>query len=74
MTDEVLAKLYSNDQMLEYLRRNPKWYYYLDQDPNNYTYFEREAKEALNLTLNDKIEAFKKQLNFITSLIKYINK
>lgn len=71
MTDEILIKLYNNERYLEYLRRNPKWYYYLDLDPKNYSLFEKEVKESLNLTLNDKIEAFKKQLNFASSIMRY---
>lgn len=74
MTDEILIKLYKNQHYLDYLRRNPKWYYYLDLDPKNYTHFEREAKVALNLTWNDRLEAFKKQLNFASSIMKYFKK
>ncbi|HOA63503.1 MAG: hypothetical protein GX203_03340 [Acholeplasmataceae bacterium] len=73
MRDEILVKLYSDERILEYLRKNPKWYYYLDLDPRNYIYFEREAKEALNMTVVDKIENLKKQINFVSSLIKYLS-
>lgn len=73
MRDEILVKLYSDERILEYLRKNPKWYFYLDLDPRNYIYFEREAKEALNMTVVDKIENLKKQINFVSSLIKYLS-
>lgn len=71
MRDDILQKLYANEQYLDYLRHNPKWYYYLDADPNNYKYFERAAKEALNITFNDRIEGFKKQLKFANSIVSY---
>ena len=74
MHEDILEKLYANDQYLEYLRRHPKWYYYLDEDPKNYKLFEQAVKKDLKLTSFDKLERFKKQVNFASALVKYFSK
>lgn len=74
MKDEILAKIYANEQYLEYLRKNPKWYLYLDQDPSNYKLFEKNAKSELKLTMNDKLERFRKQVTFAGAVMKYFSK
>ena len=73
MKDEVIKKLYSNPIYLDYLRQHPKWYYYLDLDPKNYNEFEKTVKQELKLTTYDKLEAFKNQINFASSMIKYFS-
>ncbi|HHU80722.1 MAG: YlbE-like family protein [Bacilli bacterium] len=69
----ILEKLYQNEPILRYLRYNPKWYIPLNQNPESYKDFEKEAKTNLKLTTADKIENLKNQINFINSMIKYIN-
>lgn len=69
----ILEKLYQNEPILRYLRYNPKWYISLNQNPESYKDFEKEAKTNLKLTTADKIENLKNQINFINSMIKYIN-
>jgi len=71
MRDDVLQKLYSNPVYLDYLRNHPKWYQYLEDNPNNYSIFERKVKEDLKITTYDKLENFKKQINFITKFMDY---
>ena len=72
MRDEVIFRLYANEQYLDYLRRHPKWYYYLDLDPQYFSEFERVVKKALKLTTSDRLETLKNQVNFAGSLIKYL--
>lgn len=71
MRDEIIEKLYNNEQYLDYLRRHPKWYYYLDLDPGYFKEFERVVKKALKLTAYDKLEAIKRQVNFASAMINY---
>lgn len=73
MKDEVIKKLYENEQYLDYLRRHPKWYYYLDLNPKYYDEFERVVKKAYKLTTYDKLESIKNQINFASSMIKYFS-
>lgn len=73
MRDEVINKLYANEQYLNYLRYHPKWYYYLDLSPEYFTEFERVVKKALKITTYDKLESIKKQVNFASSMIKYFS-
>lgn len=74
MRGDILQKIYANEQYLEFLRRNPKWYYYLDENPDNYKLFEQNAKKELRITSYDKLERFKKQVNFASAVIKYFSK
>jgi hypothetical protein len=71
LRDEIIEKLYNNEQYLDYLRRHPKWYYYLDLDPGYFKEFERVVKKALKLTAYDKLEAIKRQVNFASAMINY---
>jgi len=73
MRDEIITKLYKNDQYLDYLRRHPKWYYYLELDPKYYNDFERVVKKALKITTYDKLEAIKNQVSFASSMINYFS-
>ncbi|MFA7436542.1 MAG: YlbE-like family protein [Bacilli bacterium] len=73
MHDEVINKLYANEQYLNYLRYHPKWYYYLDLDPKYFDEFERVVKKALKITTYDKLESIKKQVNFASSMVKYFS-
>lgn len=72
--EDILQKLYANEEYLDYLRRHPKWYKYLDENPNNYQIFEKVVKKELKITSFDKLERFKKQVNFASALIKYFSK
>jgi hypothetical protein len=74
LRDEIMKKIYDNEQYLDFLRRNPKWYYYLDQDPKNYKLFEENAKKVLRLTSYDKLDRLKKQVSFASAMINYFTK
>ena len=74
MREDLLEKLYKNEEYLDYLRRHPKWYYYLDQDPKNYDLFEKVVKRELKITTVDKLDRVQKQINFASALINYISK
>lgn len=71
MTKEILDKLYANDLYLTYLRYHPNWYIPLNQ--GHYKEFEKEVKTKLKLNTADKIENFKKQIDFVNGIIKYLN-
>lgn len=73
MTQEILSKLYQNDLYLTYLRYHPKWYVILNEHPEAYKDFEKEVKVNLKLTTTDKIDNFRKQVDFINGIIKYLN-
>ncbi|MBQ8293032.1 MAG: hypothetical protein IJX78_04385 [Bacilli bacterium] len=73
MVESITSRLYSNDAYLNYLRYNPKWYKVLDKNPAMFSEFEKEVKVALKMTLSDKINNFKKQIDFVNGLIKYLN-
>jgi hypothetical protein len=73
MRDEVLKKLYANDQYLNFLRQHPKWYYYLDLDPKYFDEFERIVKKELKITSYDKLESLKSQIGFASAMIKYFS-
>lgn len=73
MIKEVTDKLYANDIYLNYLRFNPKWYMILDRYPESFSEFEKEVKVNLKLTFNDKLNNLKKQVDFISGLMKYLN-
>lgn len=71
MKQEILEKLYANEQYLYYLRQHPKWYYYLDLDPKYYDEFERVVKKELKITSYDKLESLKNQISFASSMLRY---
>ena len=73
MIKEVTDKLYSNDIYLNYLRFHPKWYMILERYPESFSEFEKEVKVNLKLTFNDKLNNFKKQVDFVSGLMKYLN-
>ncbi len=73
MIKEVTDKLYSEPLILSYLRYHPKWYMILDRYPELYKEFEKEAKTALKITMQDKINNLRKQIDFINGIIKYFN-
>jgi hypothetical protein len=74
MKEDILQKLYKNEQYLDYLRHHPKWYYYLDADPKNFDAFEKVIKKELKMTTYDQLEKMKRQVNFASAFIKYISK
>lgn len=73
MDRSILLTIYNNQTYLKYLRYNPKWYLILERYPNAFKEFEKKLKKDLKLTTSDRIENFQKQLNFINSMIKYLN-
>lgn len=73
MDQSITSKLYQNDIYLNYLRYHPKWYIVLEKNPNMYIEFEKQLKKDLKITLNDKIDKFRKQVDFINGIIKYLN-
>lgn len=73
MNQQILSRLYENDLYLTYLRYHPKWYVILNEHPEAYPEFEKELKVNLKLTTTDKINNFKKQVDFISGMIKYLN-
>ena len=73
MDQAILSKIYANPIYLDYLRYHPKWYIILNKNLDAYTLFENELKKELKLTLSDKIEQLRKQIDFINGMIKYMN-
>ena len=73
MIEEITSKLYQNPVYLEYLRYHPKWYIALNRYPESYKDFEKEVKVKLKLTVSDKVENLRKQIEFINGMIKYLN-
>lgn len=73
MNQLILSKLYENDLYLTYLRYHPKWYVILNEHPEAYSEFEKELKVNLKLTTYDKINNLKKQVDFISGMMKYLN-
>lgn len=69
-----MSKIYENPVILEYLRYHPYWYKILYYDNSRLNEFLNTAKEELKITLRDKLDGFRNQLDFVTSLIDYINK
>jgi hypothetical protein len=45
----------------------------LDRYPEAFKDFEKEVKVNLKLTFNDKLNNFKKQVDFVSGLMKYLN-
>ena len=70
---EFYAFLYNNQGYLNYLRYHPKWYIALNRYPESYKDFEKEVKVKLKLTVSDKVENLRKQIEFINGMIKYLN-
>ena len=73
MREDLLKKIYSNARYLEYIRYHPKWYIILNKNPDAYIMFEKQLKTDLKITLSDKIEQLRKQIDFINGMIKYMN-
>lgn len=73
MNQMVLSRLYQNNLYLTYLRYHPKWYVILNEHPEAYNEFEKELKVNLKLTTYDKINNLKKQVDFISGMLKYLN-
>lgn len=73
MKSTLLDKIYANPLYLEYLRYHPKWYVILNNNVEAYKEFEKEIKTTYKLTAYDKIENFRKQVDFFSGLIKYFN-
>lgn len=73
MDKVIISNLYNNPTYLNYLRYHPKWYMILERYPSAYKDFEKQLKIDLKITAKDKIEQLRKQIDFVNSLIKYIN-
>ncbi len=73
MDINILNKIYQNELYLDYLRYHPKWYVILNDNSNLYSEFEKIVKKEYKITTYDKIENFKKQIDFINGMIKYLN-
>ena len=73
MIEEITSKLYQNPVYLQYVRYHPKWYIALNRYPESYKDFEKEVKVKLKLTVSDKVENLRKQIEFINGMIKYLN-
>ena len=73
MNQMVLSRLYQNNLYLTYLRYHPQWYVILNEHPEAYNEFEKELKVNLKLTTYDKINNLKKQVDFISGMLKYLN-
>lgn len=73
MDDIVLSRIYANEMYLSYLRYHPSWYVTLNNNPSAFTEFEKQLKIDLKITTADKIEQLKKQIDFISGMIKYLN-
>ena len=73
MNKDILDKIYNNELYLEYLRYHPKWYVILNYNPSFYSEFEKEVKTKYKITTYDKIENFKKQIDFVNGIVKYLN-
>ncbi len=74
MQENIMNAIYQDTRLLEYLRYHPEWYKILYYNPNNLNAFLDEAKGHYKIRMTDKIEEFKNQLSFITSIIEYVNK
>ena len=73
MDINIMNKIYDNNIYLEYLRYHPKWYIVLNNNPALYSDFEKIVKQEYKITTYDQIDNFKKQIDFINGIIKYIN-
>ena len=73
MDINILNKIYQNELYLDYLRYHPKWYVILNDNSNLYSEFEKIVKKEYKITTYDKIENFKKKIDFINGMIKYLN-
>lgn len=73
MDQTITTLLYSNPTYLEYLRYHPKWYPILEHQPASYKDFEKQLKQDLKITMVDKVEHLRKQIEFVNRLIKYLN-
>lgn len=73
MRVDILNKIYANDLYLTYLRYHPYWYEILNNNPNMYGSFEKEVKTTLKITTADKIDNFRKQVDFVNGIIKYLS-
>ena len=58
---------------LKYLRYHPHWYQILNNNPSYYSNFEKEVKTTLKITTADKIDNFRKQVDFVNGIIKYLS-
>ena len=73
MDQRILSIIYQNPTYLNYLRYHPKWYPILEHEPYVFKDFEKQLKADLKITTADKIEHFRKQVEFVNGLIKYLN-
>lgn len=73
MDKEILNKIYANPVYLNYLRYHPNWYVILNKNPHAYGDFEKQLKVDLKITTQDKIEQLKKQIDFISGMLNYLN-
>jgi hypothetical protein len=73
MDQSILRMIYSNDVYLNYLRYHPKWYVILNKNPSAYVDFEKQLRTDLKITSVDKIEQLKKQIDFISGMLNYLN-
>lgn len=74
MNKEILQKIYADPQILNYIRYHPEWYKILYYEPHKYKEFEKEAKDVLKINTYHKLEDVKGQINFLQSIIEYIQK
>ena len=71
MKKEIMEKIYRDPKVLDYLRHHPKWYYYIDLDSNNYNELMKVIKKEFKETPYDKLEKFKTQVSFVSSIVNY---
>lgn len=72
MNNQIITKLYKNNDILFYLRTHPVWYKILNRHPQYYNQFEHIAKEDLKLTLNHKLDKIKNQVQLVGLLSEYM--
>lgn len=68
------SPIFKDPNMHYYLRMNPKWYKRISDNPQRINEFMNEYKVATGQTVENKINRFSNQVNFITNMVKYLNK
>ena len=73
MNIEVRYKIRSNPNSMRYLKENSYWYKYLNRNKLYLKDFENEMKEKYKLTVKDRVDKVKDNLDTISKIMDILN-
>lgn len=73
MLPSIKLRIDQNPNLKQYLREHSYWYKYLDRAPESITEMEKEMKASYHLTVEDKLQKFRNQLELLATFLDVLN-